>query len=98
MSRISAKTMLAALLAGALMVAQAAPPAFAQATEKAKSEKPDKKSTKAGDEKAETKAKTLTPQQQKMKDCGAKWQAEKKAKGVSGKEAYQKFLRTCLKT
>ncbi len=41
--------------------------------------------------------KKLTPQQQKMKDCGAKWQEEKKTKNVKGREAYRKFLSTCLK-
>ena len=41
--------------------------------------------------------KKLTAQQQKMKDCGAKWQDEKKAKNVKGREAYRKFLSTCLK-
>ena len=41
--------------------------------------------------------KKLTAQQQKMKDCGAKWQDEKKAKNVKGRDAYRKFLSTCLK-
>ena len=41
--------------------------------------------------------KELTAQQQKMKDCGAKWQDEKKAKNVKGRDAYRKFLSTCLK-
>jgi len=42
-------------------------------------------------------AKPLTAQQQKMKDCGGKWQDEKKTKGVSGKAAYKTFMSTCLK-
>ena len=85
-------TLLAAVLTGALSLSFVLPPAaYAQATDTAKS---DKKSTaKSGD----SDTKKLTPQQQKMKDCGAKWQAEKKAKNVSGKEAYQKFLSKCLK-
>jgi hypothetical protein len=92
-------TLLAAVLTGALSMPLMLPPAAqAQATDTAKS---DKKSTaKSGDTKAKTTdsdTKKLTPQQQKMKDCGAKWQAEKKAKNVSGKEAYQKFLSKCLK-
>ena len=41
--------------------------------------------------------KKLTPQQQKMKDCSAKWGDEKKAKKVSGKAAHNKFMSTCLK-
>jgi hypothetical protein len=45
----------------------------------------------------EKKPKPLTAQQQKMKDCGAKWQVEKKTKKVSGAPAYRKFLSTCLK-
>lgn len=46
--------------------------------------------------KEETK-KELTPQQQKMKDCAAKWGDEKKAKKVSGRKAYNEFMSTCLK-
>ncbi len=41
--------------------------------------------------------KKLTPQQQKMKDCGAKWQDHKKAASVKGKAEYRKFLSGCLK-
>ena len=46
--------------------------------------------------KAEAK-KQLTPQQQKMKDCAAKWKDEKKAKNVSGRKAYNEFMSKCLK-
>ena len=46
--------------------------------------------------KKETK-KELTPQQQKMKDCAAKWGDEKKAKKVSGRKAYNEFMSGCLK-
>jgi len=56
--------------------------------------KTEAKDEKKGEKKGEKK---LTPQQQKMKDCGAKWQEEKKAKGVKGRAAYRKFLSTCLK-
>ena len=41
--------------------------------------------------------KDLTPQQQKMKDCSAKWKDEKVAKKVSGKKAHNAFMSTCLK-
>jgi len=41
--------------------------------------------------------KELTPQQQKMKDCSAKWKDEKAAKKVSGKKAHNAFMSTCLK-
>jgi Ni/Co efflux regulator RcnB len=82
------KYMLAAAMAAALIAAPVAP-AMAQAkpeTSKAQTAKTEKK--------AERK---LTPQQQKMKDCGPKWQTYKKEKNVKGKAEYQKFLKTCLK-
>ena len=41
--------------------------------------------------------KKVAPQQQKMKDCGAKWQAEKAKTGVKGRAAYRKFVSECLK-
>ena len=48
---------------------------------------------------AETKAKRpLTAQQLKMKECGAKWQEEKKAKGVKGLEAWNRFRSDCMKS
>jgi hypothetical protein len=82
------KNMLAAALTAALMTAPMAP-ARAQSSAPA-AEKSEKK--------ADTKtAKKLTPQQQKMKDCGAKWQEYKKEKNVKGRAEYQKFLKTCLK-
>jgi len=46
---------------------------------------------------AEAAKKELTPQQQKMKDCSAKWKDEKAAKKVSGKKAHNAFMSTCLK-
>jgi hypothetical protein len=42
-------------------------------------------------------AKALTPQRQRMKDCGAKWKEEKASTGVKGRAAYNKFMRQCLK-
>jgi hypothetical protein len=85
------KHMLAAVTAVALIAAPAAP-AFAQAKTETKTE------TKTDQAKPETKAtKTLTPQQMKMKTCGAKWQAHKKEKNVKGQAEYRKFLSTCLK-
>ncbi len=45
---------------------------------------------------ASSHAKKLSPQQQKMKDCGAKWQAHKKATKAKGSE-YRKFVSGCLK-
>jgi hypothetical protein len=38
-----------------------------------------------------------TPQQQKMKDCAAKWKQEKATKHVSGRDAYRAFMKECLK-
>jgi Spy/CpxP family protein refolding chaperone len=55
---------------------------------------PTKESTKA---KKDEPKKQLTPQQQKMKDCAAKWKDEKKAKNVSGRKAYNEFMSKCLK-
>jgi hypothetical protein len=107
MLRLNFNALLSAALAAALTIATPAA-LFAQSTAPAKSEKSAKKMSKsdaksdaksdgaAADDKSKA-AKPLTAQQQKMKDCGAKWQEEKKTKGVSGKAAYQKFLGTCLK-
>ena len=41
--------------------------------------------------------KKVTPQQQKMKDCAAKWKTEKAEKKVSGRVEYRKFMSGCLK-
>ena len=41
--------------------------------------------------------KKTTPQQQKMKDCSAKWGDYKKEKNVKGKAEHQKFMSSCLK-
>jgi Ni/Co efflux regulator RcnB len=82
------KSILAVALAAA-MIATPVTSALAQSAAPA-AEKTGKKAD------AKT-AKTLTPQQQKMKDCGAKWQDYKKEKNVKGRAEYQKFLKTCLK-
>jgi uncharacterized membrane protein len=51
-----------------------------------------------GQDKAEAKKeKKTTAQQQKMKDCAAKWKVEKAEKKVSGKAAHNKFMSSCLK-
>jgi hypothetical protein len=42
-------------------------------------------------------AKKSSAQQEKMKDCAAKWGEEKKAKKVSGQKAHRAFMSTCLK-
>ena len=53
--------------------------------------------TAATGDKAEKPKRPLTAQQQKLKDCGAKWQEEKKAKGVKGREAWNNFRSACMK-
>lgn len=69
--------------------AQSTPPATtAQKSEKIA--KPDAATEKAGG------AKSLAAKRQKLRDCGAKWQVEKKAKGLTGKAAYLKFLSGCI--
>jgi hypothetical protein len=80
------KTVLVSLLAASLSAAFVAP-AFAA---------PGIKVAQAAAPKAAA-PKQLTPQQQKMKDCAAKWQAEKAKSGVKGRAAYRKFLSGCLK-
>ena len=82
------KHLLAAAMATALLAAPLGP-AFAQAT----TEKAD--TTKA--KQTATAKKELTPQQQKMKDCGPKWAEYKKEKNVKGRTEYRKFMSTCLK-
>ena len=75
------RTVLAAVLAAGL-VAALLPPAFAMPSLRV----------------AEAAApKQLTPQQQKMKDCAAKWQEEKAKTGAKGRPAYRKFMSDCLK-
>lgn len=93
-----ANSVFGVLLSGLLATAVIATPyaAFAQDAPKAEVKVAAKP---ADDEKAETKAKRpLTAQQLKMKDCGAKWQDEKKAKGVKGLEAWNKFRGDCMKS
>jgi len=82
---------LRSMFAAAVAVCVAAAPTLTSAAT-AKKEETKKEETK----KQETK-KELTPQQQKMKDCGVKWGEEKKAKNVSGKKAHNEFMSTCLK-
>jgi uncharacterized protein YgiB involved in biofilm formation len=75
------------MFAAAVAICLAAAPTLTSAAT-AKKEEAKKEETK----------KELTPQQQKMKDCSAKWGEEKKAKKVSGKKAHDEFMSTCLKS
>jgi hypothetical protein len=76
------KHMSAAAVAIALIAAPLTP-AFAQAAATTIEQKAPKK---------------LTAQQQKMKDCGTKWQEHKKTHDVKGQAEYRKFLSGCLKS
>jgi Spy/CpxP family protein refolding chaperone len=81
---------LRSIFAAAVAVSLAAAPTITSAATAKKEE------TKKEETKKQTK-KELTPQQQKMKDCAAKWGEEKKTKKVSGRKAYNEFMSTCLK-
>lgn len=85
------------LLSGLLATAAIAVPyaALAQDAPKADMRAAAAKSEGADEVKAK---RPLTAQQLKMKDCGAKWQEEKKAKGVKGLEAWNKFRSDCMKS
>ena|SRR5579871_3489856 len=84
--------------------AQSAAPAPAPKTEKAA--KPDTHvdtvAEKPGAEKTGAdkpgSAKSIAAKRQKLRDCGIKWQEEKKAKGLSGRAAYLKFIAACMKS
>lgn len=93
------KHIVAAAVALALAGAVQTHPAQAQtaATQDSKAKAKGAKEAKESAEKQVGDARKLSAQQQKMKDCGAKWQDEKKANGVKGREAYRKFLSVCLK-
>ena len=81
------------LLAAAFAATLIAAPVSASFAQQAATEKSDtKKATKTAKAKKE-----LTPQQQKMKDCGPKWADYKKEKNVKGRAEYRKFMSTCLK-
>lgn len=92
------KHIVAAAVALALAGAVQTHPAQAQtAPQDSKAKAKGAKEAKESAEKQVGDARKLSAQQQKMKDCGAKWQDEKKANGVKGREAYRKFLSVCLK-
>src|SRR6476660_4410446 len=80
------------LLPSAMATALLAAP-LSSLNETATTEKADTKKA----AKTATAKKELTPQQQKMKDCGPKWADYKKEKNVKGRAEYRKFMSTCLK-
>lgn len=77
----------------AALRAQSTAPAAAQKSEKMA--RPDTRIDTSAEKAAG--AKSLAVKRQKLRDCGTKWQEEKKAKGLTGKAAYLKFLSTCMK-
>jgi hypothetical protein len=99
-----ANSVFGVLLSGLLATAVIATPYAALAQDGPKTEvraeiKVAAKPEAVDDAKAEAKPKRpLTAQQQKLKDCGAKWQEEKKTKGVKGLEAWNKFRSDCMKS
>ena len=99
-----ANSVFGVLLSGLLATAAIAAPyaAFAQDAPKAEVKSDIKVAAKpdaVDDAKAEAKAKRpLTAPQLKLKDSGAKWQEKKKADGVKGLEAWNKFRSDCMKS
>ena len=79
------KHLFAAAVACALVTAPAVPSLAQTATEKTE--------TKA----AKKPSKKQSAQQQKMKDCAAKWDDYKKEKNVKGRTEHRKFMGECLK-
>jgi Ni/Co efflux regulator RcnB len=95
-----ANSVFGVLLSGLLATAVVAAPYAALAQEAPKADVKLAAKADSGEEtKAEAKAKRpLTAQQVKLKECGARWQEEKKTKGVKGLEAWTKFRSECLKS
>jgi Flp pilus assembly protein TadB len=88
------------LLSGLLATAAIAVPyaALAQDAPKAEQRQASARPDSADGARSDAKTKRpLTAQQRKMKDCGAKWQEEKRTKGVKGLEAWMAFRSECMK-
>jgi hypothetical protein len=95
--RSMATKMFGVLLSGLLATTMIAVPYAALAQDAPKAE--TRAAAARSDSTDEAKAKRpLTAQQLKMKDCGAKWQDEKKAKGVKGRDAWNAFRSECMKS
>ena len=94
------KNVLGTLVAGFLAATVIAMPCAALAQDAPKAEaRVAAKAEDAGEARSEPKAKRpLTAHQLKMKECGAKWQEEKKAKGVKGLDAWNAFRSECMKS
>jgi hypothetical protein len=93
------KKVLGTLVAGFLAATVIAMPYATLAQDAPKAEtRIAAKAENADEAKSETKAKRpLTAHQLKMKECGAKWQEEKKTKGVKGLDAWNAFRSECMK-
>jgi flagellar motility protein MotE (MotC chaperone) len=97
LGRFLVRTAFAFSLAFAAPVALRAQPAAQQPAQKSeKMARPDARIDSAAEKAGSAKALT-TAKRQKLRDCSAKWQDEKKAKGLTGKAAYLKFLSACVK-
>ena len=90
------KHLLAAAVATTLISAPLAP-AYSQAAAEKTEKATTKKAKKAPAAEKTAAKKELTPQQQRMKDCAAKWGDYKKEKNVKGRAEYRKFMSGCLK-
>jgi hypothetical protein len=90
------KTIFGLLVTGLLSTALFAAPYAALAQDAPKTLAAAK--TEAADDSKTAAKRPLTAQQLKFRDCGAKWQEEKKTKGVKGREAWNKFRSDCLKS
>lgn len=84
-------TMAILLVVATSAMLHAQSPAPAQKSEKMA--KPDSRTDAASE-----KTKSVAAKRQKLRECGIKWQEEKKAKGLTGKAAYLKFLSACMKS
>jgi outer membrane receptor for monomeric catechols len=94
------KYVLTAALAATLFALVPASSSFAQAPRPDVTAKPPAAKPAAAKPAASatgSEEKKLSPQQAKMKECGAKWQAHKKEANVSGRAEHRKFMSTCLK-
>jgi hypothetical protein len=86
------------LLALAIPLAlQAQSPATATPAQKSEKMARPEARTDGANEKAAG-AKSVAAKRQKLHECGIKWQDEKKAKDLTGKAAYLKFLSACMKS
>ena len=86
------------LLSGLLATSLIAAPYAALAQDAPKADSNVAAASEATGKPAEPKAdRPLTAQQLKLKECGARWQEEKKTKGVKGRDAWNKFRSDCLK-